>query len=208
MPEELQKDKVTRGQFLWFGVGGGIMGAALTIPPLVFFLNPAIREKFGQGSDIPDKWILAGSVFEVPRESVKVYRVEFPQHQTYDGGGEILGEGELILAVLMSWKEGKLPKMLEGRGRAELSESEIQELTKNLHVFSNHCAHLGCPVRWFPERKEILCPCHGGIYDINGGYIGGPPPRDLWPFAFEIRKNGNIYVKHEFVGPGSKPYVV
>ena len=208
MAEELQKDKVTRGQFLWLGVGGGIMGAALTIPPLAFVLNPAIKEKFGQGSDIPDEWILAGSVFEVPHQSVEVFRVEFPQHQSYDGGGEVMGEGELILAVLMSWREGKLPKVLEDRGQAELSESEVEDLTKDLNVFSNHCAHLGCPVRWFPERKEILCPCHGGIYDINGGYVGGPPPRDLWPFAFEVRKSGEIYVKHEFVGPGSKPYVV
>ena len=208
MAEELQKDKVTRGQALWMGVGGGLMGATLTIPPLVYVLNPAIKQKFGEGSDIPDDWILAGSVFEIPKESVKVYRVEFPQKQTYDGGGEILGEGELIIAVLMSWREGKMPALLEGRGRAELSESETEELAGDLNVFANHCSHLGCPVRWFPERREILCPCHGGIFDINGSHVGGPPPRDLWPFAFKVRRNGDIYIKHEFPGPGTRPYVV
>jgi Rieske Fe-S protein len=71
---------------------------------------------------------------------------------------------------------------------------------------SNHCAHLGCPVRWFPDRKEILCPCHGGIYDINGGLLGGPPPQGLFKYAFEIREDGGLYVKHEFTN--GKPYVV
>ena len=71
---------------------------------------------------------------------------------------------------------------------------------------SNHCAHLGCPVRWFPDRGELLCPCHGGIYDVNGGLIGGPPPQGLYLYAFEIREDGGIYVKHEFTN--GKPYVV
>jgi Rieske Fe-S protein len=51
-----------------------------------------------------------------------------------------------------------------------------------------------------------LCPCHGGIYDINGGLIAGPPPQGLYYYAFEIREDGGIYVKHEFTN--GKPWVV
>lgn len=29
-------------------------------------------------------------------------------------------------------------------------------------AFSVHCTHLGCPVRWMPDAKLFLCPCHGG----------------------------------------------
>ena len=29
-------------------------------------------------------------------------------------------------------------------------------------VFAVNCAHLGCPVRWFPQSGLFMCPCHGG----------------------------------------------
>jgi Rieske Fe-S protein len=106
---------------------------------------------------------------------------------------------------LVSWRDGEIPSTLEGRGRGNLSTSEIEELTPLLYVMSNHCAHLGCPVRYFRDRGEILCPCHGGIYDINGGLIAGPPPQGLYYYAFEIREDGGIYVKHEFTN--GKPWV-
>jgi Rieske Fe-S protein len=203
---ELQKDPVTRGQFLWMGTVGSLVGAVLTIPPLVYILNPSIESNLQGQSDIPEGWHELGSVFEIPSGEPKLYRVEFPQNQTYNGEGPILDEGSIIEAVLVSWKDGEIPSPLEGRGRGNLSASEIEELTPLLYVMSNHCAHLGCPVRYFRDRGEILCPCHGGIYDINGGLIAGPPPQGLYYYAFEIREDGGIYVKHEFTN--GKPWVV
>jgi len=71
-------------------------------------------------------------------------------------------------------------------------------------------------VRWFPDQKLFLCPCHGGLYDINGGYVGGPPPRGMYRYTqAEVRGDGKLYVKHEYdAGPGyrekgpQEPYVV
>lgn len=203
---ELQKDPVTRGQFLFMGVVGSLVGAVLTIPPLVYILNPTIETNLQGQSDIPDGWHELGSIFEIPSGEPKLYRVEFPQNQTYNGEGPILGKGAIIEAVLVSWRDGELPSTLEGRGQGRLSTSEIEELTPQLNVMSNHCAHLGCPVRWFRDRGELLCPCHGGIYDINGGLIAGPPPQGLYYYAFEVREDGGIYVKHEFTN--GKPWVV
>ena len=37
---ELQKDPITRSDFLGFGVMGAIVGAILTIPPAAFVLGP------------------------------------------------------------------------------------------------------------------------------------------------------------------------
>ncbi len=31
-----------------------------------------------------------------------------------------------------------------------------------------NCAHLGCPVRWFPQSGLFMCPCHGGAYYADG----------------------------------------
>lgn len=195
---ELQKDPITRGQFLWMGTAGGITGAVLTIPPVIFILDPTIKSALGQ-SDVPPVWRELGSVFEIPEGSIKVYRVEFPQEQTYQENGTIPN------AVMVSWKDGKVPELLKNRGREDLSRSEIGELSQKLNIFSNACTHLGCPVRWFPDKGEILCPCHGGIYDINGGYVAGPPPRGLYDYVSEIRSDGTIRIKHRF--ENGKPYV-
>src|SRR5437773_82417 len=35
---------------------------------------------------------------------------------------------------------------------------------QTFQVFAINCAHLGCPVRWFPQSSLFMCPCHGGAY--------------------------------------------
>jgi Rieske Fe-S protein len=188
------------------GIVGTLVGAVMTIPPIVYVLNPTIESNLLGQSDVPDEWHELGSVFEIPSGAPKLYRVEFPQNQTYNGEGPILGEGSIMNAVYVSWRDGELPSILESGSPGSLSTSEIEELTQQINVMSNHCAHLGCPVRWFPDRNEMLCPCHGGIYDINGAILAGPPPQDLFKYDFEIREDGGIYVRHEFTN--GKPYVV
>lgn len=204
---ELQKDPISRGEFLAMGVMGALVGGAMIIPSTIFVLDPTIKTNFLGETDVPEEWIEVGSVFEIPANSPREYRVEFPQRQTFtDGGKETKSEAkEIINALYVAWRDGERPELLENRGEGRLSESEIEELTEKLTVVSNHCTHLGCPVRWFPDKGEMLCPCHGGIYDMNGGYIGGPPPRGLYNYEFEIREDGAFYVKHKFDG---KPWVV
>jgi menaquinol-cytochrome c reductase iron-sulfur subunit len=46
-------------------------------------------------------------------------------------------------------------------------------------AFSVNCAHLGCPVRWLPDAKLFMCPCHGGVYYQDGEVAAGPPPHAL-----------------------------
>lgn len=42
-----------------------------------------------------------------------------------------------------------------------------------------HCTHLQCAVTWVQASKQFICPCHGGLFDIQGKVIGGPPPKAL-----------------------------
>jgi menaquinol-cytochrome c reductase iron-sulfur subunit len=53
-------------------------------------------------------------------------------------------------------------------------------------VFAVNCAHLGCPVRWFPQSQLFLCPCHGGAYYADGSRAAGPPERGLFTYASRI----------------------
>jgi nitrite reductase/ring-hydroxylating ferredoxin subunit len=55
-------------------------------------------------------------------------------------------------------------------------------------AISSRCAHLGCPVRWIPAAERFVCPCHGGVYDLQGVRVGGPPPRPLDRFLTRLNK--------------------
>jgi len=61
-------------------------------------------------------------------------------------------------------------------------------------VFAINCAHLGCPVRWFPQSRLFMCPCHGGVYYEDGSRASGPPPRGLFEYEYEIR-DGQLRVR-------------
>lgn len=58
---------------------------------------------------------------------------------------------------------------------------------QTFQVFAINCAHLGCPVRWFPESSLFMCPCHGGVYYEDGSVASGPPPRGLFEYSYEVR---------------------
>jgi Rieske Fe-S protein len=49
----------------------------------------------------------------------------------------------------------------------------------DVKALSATCTHLGCQVRWEKEKRQFLCPCHGGVYDAQGRVVEGPPPRPL-----------------------------
>ncbi len=231
---ELQKDPITRKDFLGFGVLGTIVGAILTIPPVAFLLGPNIDIDVRGQSDVPDEWFQVGSISEVPEGEPKYFQVNFPVEQIY-GQKETqeVSDREFVVesAIWASWKapvlevgrqgaigdtlgESQAPTFVREGFEAPLTEEQIQEAQEALNVLSSSCAHLGCPVRWIVREGAglFLCPCHGGLYDINGGWYGGPPPRGLYKYTHEVDENGDIWVKHEFDVGGEQgpqePYVI
>ena len=77
---------------------------------------------------------------------------------------------------------------------------------QSFQVFAINCAHLGCPVRWFPESNLFLCPCHGGAYYQNGDRASGPPERGLFQYHYKIEK-GQLFIKAgEMPTPGRAAY--
>ena len=69
-------------------------------------------------------------------------------------------------------------------------------------VFAINCAHLGCPVRWFPQSELFMCPCHGGVYYADGARASGPPERGLFEYAFKIRDGKLLIQAGEMPTPG------
>src|SRR5580692_1787265 len=64
-----------------------------------------------------------------------------------------------------------------------------REGASQFKVFAINCAHLGCPVRWFPQSQLFMCPCHGGVYYADGSRASGPPERGLFTYEYKIAGN-------------------
>jgi menaquinol-cytochrome c reductase iron-sulfur subunit len=74
---------------------------------------------------------------------------------------------------------------------------------EQFQVFAVNCAHLGCPVRWFPQSGLFMCPCHGGAYYRDGSRASGPPERGLFEYPHKV-ENGLVTIQAgELPTPGS-----
>ena len=67
----------------------------------------------------------------------------------------------------------------------------------NVKALSNTCSHMQCPVHWDASLNQFLCPCHGGLYDMNGTNIGGPPPKPLPEYVHRL-DGTTLYVENQF----------
>jgi len=70
-------------------------------------------------------------------------------------------------------------------------------------VFAVNCAHLGCPVRWFPQSGLFMCPCHGGAYYRDGSRASGPPERGLFEYPYKVEGGLVTIQAGELPTPGS-----
>ncbi len=93
---------------------------------------------------------------------------------------------------------------------AQVSDGETADIpcwvrhvdNNQFQVFAINCAHLGCPVRWFPQSGLFMCPCHGGAYYSDGSRASGPPERGLFEYPFKIL-DGKLQIQAgELLTPG------
>lgn len=69
----------------------------------------------------------------------------------------------------------------------------VKHKSGELTILSNICSHLGCGVRWDTDKTAFICPCHNGVYSMDGKVVSGPPPKPLSQFASRIT-NGQIEI--------------
>lgn len=62
-------------------------------------------------------------------------------------------------------------------------------------AYSAVCTHAGCTVAYDSARGELVCPCHGSIYDPRHGaqVVAGPAPRPLPVVPVRVDARGNAY---------------
>jgi Rieske Fe-S protein len=68
-------------------------------------------------------------------------------------------------------------------------------------ALTNTCTHMQCNVHWRDDLKQFLCPCHGGLYDIDGTNVGGPPPSPLPQWVHHTRQEEGatvLYIENRY----------
>jgi Rieske Fe-S protein len=109
-----------------------------------------------KSDDAYKSWVSLGSVATFPVGETRLAKFTNPVSRAWDG------------------ETDRIPCWVR-----RISEKEFQ-------VFAINCAHLGCPVRWFPQSGLFMCPCHGGAYYADGSRASGPPERGLFTYDTKI----------------------
>jgi Rieske Fe-S protein len=109
-------------------------------------------------------WIKLGAVGEFPLNETRRVTFDNPLRQPWDG---MVGRASVFVRY-----EGK-----DDFGKHQFSVLDV------------NCAHLGCPVTWFPESALFMCPCHGGVYYSDGSRASGPPPRGLYECVWRVESD-------------------
>jgi menaquinol-cytochrome c reductase iron-sulfur subunit len=114
------------------------------------------------------------------------------------GRVEEFPEGETRLATFRN------PNVMPTDGKTVDTACWVRRVAGNqFQVFAINCAHLGCPVRWFPQSGLFMCPCHGGAYYRDGSRASGPPERGLFEYPYKV-ENGTLTIQAgELPTPGA-----
>ncbi|MCX6188742.1 MAG: Rieske (2Fe-2S) protein [Bacteroidetes bacterium] len=60
----------------------------------------------------------------------------------------------------------------------------------NFICLAQACTHQGCSLDYRSSTNNLVCPCHGGTFDLDGKVTSGPPPAPIKKYL--VVKNGNI----------------
>jgi Rieske Fe-S protein len=107
--------------------------------------------------------------------------------------GERSQQGDLFLGAVDSIPVGSAQgKVIDGEDYLVIRAGETR-----FHALAATCTHSEvCLVEWDPGRRQLVCPCHRGVFDVYGNVVSGPPPRPL-PRREVVVREGGVYVKRE-----------
>jgi Rieske Fe-S protein len=64
----------------------------------------------------------------------------------------------------------------------------------HIRIFSSSCTHLGCTINR-TENGQIVCPCHGSVYDINGLNRKGPSRQPLRELEYSVNSDKSFSIR-------------
>jgi menaquinol-cytochrome c reductase iron-sulfur subunit len=84
--------------------------------------------------------------------------------------------------------------------RKAISEKAVyvtKDAKGDLRVLTSVCPHLGCTVPWNKEKKQFICPCHGGTFTPDGARVSGPSQRGMDTLETSIQ-DGQLMVRFQY----------
>lgn len=129
--------------------------------------------------------------------------------------------GSLLLAVA-NWVTALASKVLHPGSSAEYHIGSVSALDANgsmlfryptdqdpciavrtsggkIVAYSQVCTHLSCAVVYDKAENALFCPCHHGVFNLEGRPVAGPPIRPLPRITIEQRGN-ELYATAKEVG--------
>ena len=98
---------------------------------------------------------------------------------------------ETAESAVMTASAGRPDDLLPNTGRIFQFGGEpgliVRTSEGELRAFSARCTHLNCTVQYDSGEKQIVCACHGGVFDLNGKNVAGPPPKPLVMYSVNVR---------------------
>ena len=134
---------------------------------------------------------------DVPQDEF-VARRDFTKFLVLTSFAFVVGQWWIALENLLRARRGAPPiKRIAKLSEVPIGKPVTFEYTEpsilirtsetNYIAFSQKCTHLGCAVKPEPESGRLFCPCHRGIFDMNGDVLAGPPRRPLPRITLEVR---------------------
>jgi menaquinol-cytochrome c reductase iron-sulfur subunit len=84
--------------------------------------------------------------------------------------------------------------------RKAMSEKAVyvtKDAQGQLRVLTSICPHLGCTVPWNKEKKQFVCPCHGGTFAADGTRVSGPSLRGMDTLETSVQ-DGQLVVRFQY----------
>jgi menaquinol-cytochrome c reductase iron-sulfur subunit len=161
IPGAFEGETITRRRFMTVGSqGAGVVAAsAFLLPALGFAIGPIFKST-------PHRWESVG-----------------PQDMFTD-------DNYIPVVITLNPAIGEAGKSTAYVRRRNVAiDTDPYDRDTPYIALSSRCAHLGCPVRWVDAAERFICPCHGGVYDLLGRRVGGPPVRPLDRFYTRVVNN-------------------
>jgi menaquinol-cytochrome c reductase iron-sulfur subunit len=84
--------------------------------------------------------------------------------------------------------------------RKTVSEKVVyitKDQRNQISVLTSICPHLGCTVPWNQEKKQFVCPCHGGTFSADGSRVSGPSQRGIDTLETSVQ-DGQLLVRFQY----------
>jgi Rieske Fe-S protein len=158
IPGAFEGETVTRRRFMVVTANGagGLAAASFALPALAFAIGPIFKST-------PHHWETVGTVDQFPENNY------IPVVVTLTPGIGQAGKSTVYM-----------------RKRNPAIDTDRYDRNTRYIAITSRCAHLGCPVRWVDAAERFICPCHGGVYNLLGVPVGGPPVRPLDRFYTRV----------------------